>query len=116
MGQAKMPAIYISKYNRFIDNVIGRINRVLGKSYDPVRVKMPDNAQKSNTTKKNKGKGKGQKKKNNRRNNKNRTRTEPVEVKNKMGELPLARTANDVMPNQERLIGMYSLNKIITKT
>ena len=35
-----MPAIYVAKYNRFVDNIIGRINRILGKSYDPVRVKI----------------------------------------------------------------------------
>lgn len=35
-----MPSIYVAKYNRFVDNIIGRINRILGKSYDPVRVKI----------------------------------------------------------------------------
>lgn len=77
-----MPAIYISKYNRFVDNIIGRINRILGKSYDPVRVKLASNETKKNnktktSTKKMK---KGSKK-----------RSKP-DYRNKMGELQLARS------------------------
>lgn len=47
---SRMPSMYITKYNRFVDNIISRINRILGKSYDPVRVRLHT----SNSTKKNK--------------------------------------------------------------
>lgn len=116
IAQTKMPAIYISKYNRFVDNVIGRINRVLGKSYDPVRVKMPASTQKKTKSKgkkgnqKGKGKGKGQKKNATRKTNRTKTtRVESNVVQNKMGELPIARAANEIIKSQERLIGMYDL-------
>lgn len=46
------PTIYVSKYNRFVDNIIGRVNRILRRSYDPVRVKLTSNS----ATKKNQGK------------------------------------------------------------
>lgn len=49
-----MPAIYISKYNRFVDNILGRVNKILRKSYDPVRVKLNSNVKKTKTNKKNK--------------------------------------------------------------
>lgn len=74
----KMPAIYISKYNRFVDNIVGRINRILGKSYDPVRVKLQSNEAKSKNNKR--------KKSNKRRNSVRRN-----SIKNKMGNLSIAR-------------------------
>lgn len=48
-----MPSIYITKYNRFVDNIISRINRILGKSYDPVRVRL-HNSNNNNSNNKNK--------------------------------------------------------------
>ncbi|KAF4528328.1 hypothetical protein B566_EDAN012095 [Ephemera danica] len=36
----KMPAAHLSKYNRFVDSIIGRINEVLKKSFDPVTVRL----------------------------------------------------------------------------
>lgn len=60
-----MPAIYISKYNRFVDNILGRVNKILRKSYDPVRVKL-QSAPKKN---------KGNKKSNKRRKNKPKKQT-----------------------------------------
>lgn len=33
-------ALYIAKYNRFVDNILDRINKVLKKSYDPVSVRL----------------------------------------------------------------------------
>lgn len=38
--QGATPTIYVSKYNRFVDNIISRVNRILRRSYDPVRVKL----------------------------------------------------------------------------
>lgn len=76
-----MPAIYISKYNRFVDNILGRVNKILRKSYDPVRVRLqsPVKNTKSNKkgNKKNK-KNKNQKPKTGR--NLNGTETEYVLV------------------------------------
>lgn len=33
-------AIYVAKYNRFVDNILGRINKILRERYDPVTVKL----------------------------------------------------------------------------
>lgn len=84
-----MPAIYISKYNRFVDNIIGRINRILGKSYDPVRVKLPSNQKNANQGK---NKAKGKKKNTNKKTSRRRTNM----VSNKMGELEIARASNEI--------------------
>lgn len=88
-----MPAIYIAKYNRFVDNILGRINRILGKSYDPVRVKLQAPADKSNkktgskvTANKNKNKATKNKKK------KNSNRSRAPQLTNKMGEFEVARS------------------------
>ncbi|XP_030764130.1 uncharacterized protein LOC115888522 [Sitophilus oryzae] len=43
-----MPQVYVEKYNRFVDAVLNRINRVLGKGYDPVRVKLLSQSQREN--------------------------------------------------------------------
>ena len=56
--------IYVAKYNRFVDNILGRINKILRSNYDPVTVKLSNansrlksNKQKSKSkTKKNSGK------------------------------------------------------------
>lgn len=91
--QTRMPAIYIAKYNRFVDNILGRINRILGKSYDPVRVKLQAPADKSNkktgskvTANKNKNKATKNKKK------KNSNRSRAPQLTNKMGEFEVARS------------------------
>lgn len=50
--------LYISKYNRFVDSILGRVNKILRKSYDPVRVRLqsPSKKTKTNKTKSNKRK------------------------------------------------------------
>lgn len=55
-----VPAIYIVKYNRFIDNILEKMNGILRKSYDPVSVKLQpiDANKKSSKPKKNKTKSK----------------------------------------------------------
>lgn len=53
-GSPKMPQIYIAKYNRFVDAVLNRINRMLGKQYDPVRVKLLSQSQRDNAKNKKK--------------------------------------------------------------
>lgn len=35
-----LPSSYVTKYNRFVDNILGRINKVLRKNYDPVNVRL----------------------------------------------------------------------------
>lgn len=32
--------MYISKYNRFVDQIFQRINKILKRSYDPVNVRL----------------------------------------------------------------------------
>jgi len=35
-----LPPTYVAKYNRFVDNILGRINKILRKNYDPVNVRL----------------------------------------------------------------------------
>lgn len=45
-----VPAIYIVKYNRFVDNILEKMNDILRRSYDPVNVKLqPIDASKKTT-------------------------------------------------------------------
>lgn len=81
-GQPKMPQIYITKYNRFVDAVLNRINRMLGKQYDPVRVKLLSQSQLKTLRAKNNPKS---------RTNPDNSKAKDAEVKNKMGELEVAR-------------------------
>lgn len=57
-----VPAIYVAKYNRFVDNILGKINNILRANYEPVTVKLsnPNSSSKSNKSK-NKAKRKGNK-------------------------------------------------------
>lgn len=62
-----VPAIYVAKYNRFVDNILGKINNILRANYEPVTVKLtnPNSSSKSNKNKskaKRKGSKKGKKK------------------------------------------------------
>ena len=90
MQTPKMPAIYISKYNRFVDNIIGRINKILGKSYDPVRVKILANDAKKNK----KTATKKTTKKNKKRTNSKRRTAATNSMTNKMAEIAIARSDN----------------------
>lgn len=80
---AKIQSVYISKYNRFVDNIMGKINRILGKSYDPVRVKI----QPPKTTKKTKN----NKKKTTKRKSTKRPAARKPAATNKMVEVEVAR-------------------------
>ncbi|GBP82784.1 hypothetical protein EVAR_57343_1 [Eumeta japonica] len=55
---APVPAVYIAKYNRFVDNILQKMNEILHRSYDPVNVKLQpiDASKKSSKPKKNKTK------------------------------------------------------------
>jgi methylglutaconyl-CoA hydratase len=57
-----LPPSYITKYNRFVDNILGRINKILRKNYDPVNVRLqtptPTDNKKKGTTQKPKKKNK----------------------------------------------------------
>lgn len=55
-------AIYVAKYNRFVDNILGRINKILRSNYDPVTVKLSNANAKSKSGKQ---KSKSKMKKNN---------------------------------------------------
>ncbi|CAH1965805.1 unnamed protein product [Acanthoscelides obtectus] len=101
-----MPAIYISKYNRFVDNVITRINRILGKNFDPVRVKLQSpsevkKAQKQQQKIKNQGKGKGKGKGKGTRSGQQQ---KAEDMKNKMAELPVQRSESSDVKEDRRTI------------
>lgn len=51
--KSDVTSIYVTKYNRFVDNILGRINKILSTNYDPVTVKLsnPNSSSKSNKTK-----------------------------------------------------------------
>ncbi|KAG7302970.1 hypothetical protein JYU34_012966 [Plutella xylostella] len=53
-----VPTIYIAKYNKFVDNILEKMNDILRKSYDPVSVKLQpiDATKKRSKPKKNKNK------------------------------------------------------------
>lgn len=92
----KIPQVYVSKYNRFVDTIINRINRILGKSYDPVRVKLPSSAASSASKTKNTNRTKSKKHQKRRKNggkSKNRQN-----VRNKMAELTIARAIKEREP------------------
>lgn len=58
-----VPAIYVAKYNRFVDNILGKINNILRANYEPVTVKLTNPNSSAKTSKnKNKTKRKGTKK------------------------------------------------------
>lgn len=44
-------SIYVAKYNRFVDNILGRINKILRSNYDPVTVKLTNPNTKTKTNK-----------------------------------------------------------------
>lgn len=41
----------VQKYNRFVDSIFGKINRILGRSYDPVKVHLTNFEAKNNRAK-----------------------------------------------------------------
>lgn len=60
---AHVPAIYVAKYNRFVDQILDKINNILRANYEPVTVKLSNSNSGSKSNKnKNKGKRKGTKK------------------------------------------------------
>lgn len=64
-----VPPVYITKYNRFVDNILERINKILRKNYEPVNVRLHNN---NNNKKKNTNKNNNNKKKNKNRNRRRR--------------------------------------------
>lgn len=59
---AHVPAIYVAKYNRFVDNILGKINNILRANYEPVTVKLTNPSSNSKSSKsKNKFRKKGNK-------------------------------------------------------
>ncbi|KAJ4432764.1 hypothetical protein ANN_21403, partial [Periplaneta americana] len=61
-----VPPVYITKYNRFVDNIMERINRILRKNYDPVNVRLHNNNNNNSNNNNNNN--------NNKKKNKNRKR------------------------------------------
>lgn len=51
--KSDVTSIYVIKYNRFVDNILGRINKILSTNYDPVTVKLsnPNSSSKTNKIK-----------------------------------------------------------------
>lgn len=70
-----MPAIYVAKYNRFVDQILGKINNILRTNYEPVTVKLTN----SNSSKSNKNKNKS-KKKGNKKNGTKKSASRPIDT------------------------------------
>lgn len=49
--QPPVPYNLVQKYNRFVDGIYGRINKILKKSYDPVSVRLTTPESKSTVKK-----------------------------------------------------------------
>lgn len=58
---AHVPAIYVAKYNRFVDNILGKINNILRANYEPVTVKLTNMNGSKSSKNKSKTKRKGNK-------------------------------------------------------
>ncbi|XP_045772059.1 acidic repeat-containing protein-like [Maniola jurtina] len=58
-----VPAAYIVKYNRFVDNILEKMNDILRRSYDPVNVKLQPIDASKKTTKPKKNQKKSNKRK-----------------------------------------------------
>ncbi|XP_015428699.1 PREDICTED: uncharacterized protein LOC107185519 [Dufourea novaeangliae] len=88
-------AIYVAKYNRFVDNILGRINKILRSNYDPVTVKLTNPNSKSKTSKQ-KSKSKLKKK-----SNKNESK--------KSGSIVMAatseKTGEEILENPQKITG-----------
>lgn len=58
LNEADMaPPAYIKKYNKFVDSILDRVNKILRRAYDPVNVRLQTVYEaKKSTTKKNKKK------------------------------------------------------------
>lgn len=100
----RIPAMYISKYNRFVDNILGRINKILRRSYDPVRVKLQSNESKN---KKNSNKKKKKPTKHTRSNTKPQNVQQP---ENKMAEVELVEKLSRSLAEAEEKFNEKSLS------
>lgn len=74
-SHTSIPSMYISKYNRFVDTILDRINKILRRSYDPVNVRLQNASDVKNNKKKNNNKNK------NKKNNSKNRRRPPVSKK-----------------------------------
>lgn len=72
-----VPAIYVAKYNRFVDNILGKINNILRTNYEPVTVKLTNPTP---GTKVNKTKNKNKTKKKNNKNGIKKSASRPIAV------------------------------------
>lgn len=48
--EAHVPDVLIYKYNRFVDGIFGKINKILKQSYDPVSVRLSTSTKNTKTT------------------------------------------------------------------
>lgn len=101
-----VPAIYIVKYNRFVDNILEKMNDILRTSYDPVSVKLqPIDANKKTSKPKKGNKTKPKRKSSNKKKNTARG-SEANKTKEKaVSEIPETvkeeiTQVNDVKPNE----------------
>lgn len=79
-------AIYVAKYNRFVDTILGRINKILRSNYDPVTVKLSNASAKSKAGKQ---KSKTKSKKKNTKTDSKKIVSQPIVTSEKMTEEPL---------------------------
>lgn len=93
--EGRVPPVYITKYNRYVDTILERVNKVLRNGYDPVNVRLHTvkNNNKKNQGKKKNNKNKGKKpgKKGGKGKKKNKNKNKNNKKQNRVQEEAIAR-------------------------
>lgn len=107
-----VPAVYIVKYNRFVDNILEKMNDILKTSYDPVSVKLQpiDVNKKSSKPKKNKNKPKRKTA------NKKKTSARGTTVVNKNKENPITEIPESVKEHNTQSNEVKPNDMVVEKT
>ncbi|KPI92999.1 hypothetical protein RR46_14220 [Papilio xuthus] len=116
--QPTVPAAYIVKYNRFVDNILEKMNDILRRSYDPVNVKLqPIDAKKKNSKpKKDKTKTKSKKKSSSKKKQTKRAGNTPV-TENKVVEgLTKTNEINDAPLIESKIVDIVKKSEEQTET
>ncbi|XP_034181358.2 uncharacterized protein LOC117604895 [Osmia lignaria lignaria] len=106
-SSSDVSAIYVAKYNRFVDNILERINKILRNNYDPVTVKLTNPNTRSKT---NKQKSKGKLKKNSNKSGTKKSGIDRVTITTEKIAMDLLENTQKTLENTENITA--SLNAI----
>lgn len=107
---AGVSAIYVAKYNKFVDNILGRINKILRTNYDPVTVKLTN----PNSTKTAKGSSSKKRKTTATKKRKNSSKRNPAETLEKSASSKVCIMTNSPKNNNNNnaIIILHSICRI----